>query len=138
MCTDKACYVMNARSFLSQRMSLSPHNFLYLRYLAKRTYLLDTLYQLENISTYSITNTRALYSLITVILFAIHDSRAYFASQYTRGYKIQYTKILVGSSRALSLKLNCCIPDKQCWKQGPRRQEPLWLLATANPKFEIV
>ena len=45
------------RFFLSQRMSLSPHNFLYLRHLAKRTYLLDTLYQLDNISTYSIMNT---------------------------------------------------------------------------------
>ena len=78
-------------------MSLSPHNFLYLRHLAKRTYLLDTLYQLDNVLTYSIMNTvtdRGPLFIVTVILFAIHDSRAYFASQHTRGYKIKYTKIL--------------------------------------------
>lgn len=45
------------RSFLWQRMSLSPHNFLYLRHLAKITYLLNTLYQLDYISTYAIMNT---------------------------------------------------------------------------------
>lgn len=111
-------------------MSLSPHNFLYLRHLAKRTYLLDSFYPFDNISTYSIKNTvteRGPLFIVTVILFAIHDSRAYFALQHTRGYKIQYTKILVGSSRALSLKLNCCIPDKQRWKQGTRRQERIYL-----------
>ena len=56
--TDNLCVLMKvATIFLSQRMPLSPHNFLYLRHLAKRTYLLDTLYQLDNISTYSIMNT---------------------------------------------------------------------------------